>query len=287
MVALLWKIVALLLGILLALFGIQVPGVPVVGGELGAVQGHWVDVNSDVELDISGHELTLDFGGWSETYAFDVVDDDGVTALENADGGYGFGPIYQIEVRDDGTLVAYEMVLDAEGHTYRFVREDALAGEREIRDLSTDLPKTIESRDIEWFSLSVCIGNGRWYGPYSKTWPSGRIYWEITKQDDGGYVMSYQHSGDMYIVASFEGTVEAGYVDGLAALIDELGVSEHNGYHFANNVDLPGYSLHVDYASGEEISIVAEGNAADTCVFDVDALISYAAEQGMYEGWLD
>ena len=70
-----------------------------------------------------------------------------------------------------------------------------------------------------------------------------------------------------------------------ASIIDTIGIIERNGYHLENNVDLPGYYLYVEYASGEYVSISAEGNAADTCIFDMVALMDYAAQIELYPGW--
>ena len=49
-----------------------------------------------------------------------------------------------------------------------------------------------------------------------------------------------------------------------------------------NSVSKPGYSLYADYASGEKLSVRAYGDAGDTCVFDLPALLDYAAQQDLF-----
>ena len=57
---------------------------------------------------------------------------------------------------------------------------------------------------------------------------------------------------------------------------DEIGLPSLNGYYMKNNVSLPGYSISVDYESDESLLVMAGGNAADECVFDLAALVDYA-----------
>ncbi|MBO4853291.1 MAG: hypothetical protein J5477_06645, partial [Schwartzia sp.] len=73
--------------------------------------------------------------------------------------------------------------------------------------------------------------------------------------------------------------VSEDYVAGLARLLEEQGIIEYNGYHRKNNVHRYGYSLYVTYVSKERLSIQAEGDAANTCVFDLVPLLDYAAKQ--------
>ena len=88
--------------------------------------------------------------------------------------------------------------------------------------------------------------------------------------------MHFSQGYDSYMGITFDGTVDAAYVEGLADKIRELGLPELNGYQVKNNVSLPGYGLYVTYESGETLMITAGGNGADTCVFDLAALMEYA-----------
>ena len=240
------------------------------------IQGHWVDVNGNTTLDLKGDKLTISFGSYDKTVRIKVESEYGTKVIRPAKEGEHFDLISDITIQEDGLLTAYEEVLDAEGHSYRFVREEALEKEKEIIDLSKDMPKTIESDEISSFSLSFRNYHGS-YG-LDDHWESGYYSWEIEKDGDS-YEMSFQVSGDSYIVMDFKETVDEVFVKGLAALIRELKIPEYNGYHKKNNVSRPGYSLYVTYGSGEELTIRAEGEAADTCVFDLNALLSYADKQ--------
>ncbi len=238
------------------------------------VQGEWFDVNGDTRLVISGEQLTLHFGtNYEKTFA--------VAAEKQGDWWYlvekegrDLGFISDIQIKDDGSLIAYEMILDADGHDYHFVREEQIAAEKEIVDLSKDMPKQIESKEIRQFTLNFSTKNGRGYG-LDDSWRGASYSWTIEKQSDGSYVMDFDQSYDSYIGISFHDTVSAEYVAGLAGQIAELGLPELNGYYQKNNVDLPGYYLYVKYESKEKLEIRAEGNAADTCVFDLAKLMEY------------
>ena len=81
------------------------------------------------------------------------------------------------------------------------------------------------------------------------------------------------------MITQFSETVTEEYVRGLADLIAEENIAAYNGYYKKNNVDVAGYSLYVKYVSKEKLVIQAEGNAADTCVFSLDKLLAYAAQQ--------
>ena len=244
------------------------------------VQGHWVDVNSDTVLDISGRRLTVSRGDWKEHYRFKKeTRADGTYLVSTKDDG-GFGVMSELEICSDGSLRAYERVLDAAGHSYRFVREEELEKELEIRDLSKDRPKEILSDEIESFSLSFHNSCGS-YGLSSELWEPGGYSWEITREEDG-YRMDFRIMGDSYVALDFSGIVSEDYVKGLARRIVELGIPEHNGYYMTNNVSRPGWSLFVSYASGEKLSLMAGGSAAEECVFDLAGLLDYAREQDLY-----
>lgn len=246
-------------------------------GKAGELEGHWVDVNSKTTLDISGDQFTVTYGKWSETFKFRVRTSDDMTYLVNSDKNlHDFGMMTEIRVRDDGSLEASEIVFDTDPHRYRFVREDMLAKELEIQDLSKDAPKTIESKEIRQFSL-VFRNYGGSYG-LPDEWQSGHYSWEI-EQQDGTYKMSFRIMGDSYVAMDFNQEVSEEYVAGLAQLLEDQGVIQYNGYHKKNNVHRPGYYLYVKYASKERLNIQAEGDAANSCVFDLAPLLEYAAKQ--------
>ena len=246
-------------------------------GKAGELEGHWVDVNSKTTLDISGDQFTVTYGKWSETFKFRVRTSDDMTYLVNRDKNlHDFGMMTEIRVRDDGSLEASQIVFDTDPHRYRFVREDMLAKELEIQDLSKDAPKTIESKEIRQFSL-VFRNYGGSYG-LPDEWQSGHYSWEI-EQQDGTYKMSFRIMGDSYVAMDFNQEVSEEYVAGLAQLLEDQGVIQYNGYHKKNNVYRPGYYLYVKYASKEHLNIQAEGDAANSCVFDLVPLLEYAALQ--------
>ena len=165
------------------------------------LQGHWVDVNGKTTLDISGNKFTITRGTWSETCKFRVKTEDDMTYLVNPEKDlYHFDMMTAIRVCDDGSLEASEMLFDGDPHRYRFVREEILAKELEIRDLSKDAPKTIQSKEIKEFSL-VFMNRGGSYG-LPPEWQSGYYSWEI-KRRDGKYRMNFRIMGDSYIVMNF------------------------------------------------------------------------------------
>ena len=241
-------------------------------------EGQWADVNGDTTLEIKGDTLTVRFGSWSEEYRFTVNKTAYETSLKSEEGG--FGVMSELTVMEDGSLRAYEMVLDAEGHTYHFVRPEALAAEKEIKDLSKDAPKEIASTELTSFSFGFRAYHGS-YG-LDERWPSGSYSWELKKQEDGSYRMEFRVMGDSYVALDFSDTVSAEYAQGLAKLLTDLGVVGYNGYYKTNSVSKPGYSLYAVYASGERLSVRASGDAGDTCVFDLPALLDYAAQQDLF-----
>ena len=267
-----WYVVAVLTVLMLLCFGCASGS-----GTLKEIEGHWVDVNGKTTLDISGNRCTVTCGSWTETFEFRVKTSDDMTYLVNPDKNlHDLGMMTEIRVRDDGSLEASEIVFDTDPHRYRFVREDMLAKELEIQDLSKDAPKTIESGEIVEFALTFRNYGGS-YG-LSPEWQSGHYCWEI-EQRDGKYMMSFRIMGDSYVAMDFNQEVSEEYVAGLAQLLEEQGVIQYNGYHKKNNVYRPGYYLYVKYASKERLTIQAEGDAANSCVFDLVPLLEYAALQ--------
>jgi len=247
--------------------------------ETAGLQGKWVDVNGDTELEIKGDGMTIRWGGWTEEARFQTVEENGVTYLRNTQEDGYFGLMSDLRVQEDGSLSAYEMVLDAAGHSFRFVREEQKAALLEIEDLSTDAPKTIASKELERFSLDF-MNNGGSYD-VGKDWPTGRYRWEIRENGDGTYTMDFDVMGDSWIAVRFSEPVEEEYVRGLAALLEEQGIAAQNGYYKRNAVDRAGYELYAKYASGETLSVCADGDAAETCVFALRPLLDYAARQNL------
>jgi len=96
--------------------------------------------------------------------------------------------------------------------------------------------------------------------------------------------MSFRIMGDSYVAMDFDEEVSGEYVAGLAQLLEDQGIIRHNGYYRKNNVHRPGYSLYVTYASKERLSVRAEGEAANSCVFDLVPLLDYAARQPLPKG---
>ncbi len=245
-------------------------------GDLQDFQGEWFDVNGETVLDFNGDKLTLTWRQWSDKYTVHL-EQDGSLRYITSDKDYDFGVMSRLEVRDDGSLWAYEQILDAEGHTYHFVREEDLAAQREIRDESKDLPKTIESREIDEFSLTLKI-DGVYYD-LDEDWLHGVFSWTMNRNDDGTYQNDVDIIGDTYIAARYQGTEDAAYAEGVADLIQELELPALNGYYKTNNVRSHSYSLYVTYTSGEKLRIGASGDAADVCPFDVNALMAYVKEK--------
>ncbi len=256
---------------------VSAPAVSSQAGTLDAVQGHWEDINGDHSLDIDGEQLTLYYGSWADTYPFRVERQGGYKYLVGT-GSEGFGIMSDLKVCEDGTLEAYEMVLDGPSYTYKFMREEDLAAAMEYQDLSDpDAPKEIQSGEIEEFSLTFDLSWLRY--DLGDQWPSGYYSWQIEKLPDNTYQMSFTVSGDSYMVAQFHEQVDKDYVDGLAALIQEQGLPAWNGYRQTNAVDKPGYYLYVQYASEEYLTVSADGDPGDTCVFALAPLLDYAAKQ--------
>ena len=243
------------------------------------LQGEWFEVSGRMTLVFEGDTLTASYG-WTEDYTdtwkIRIADRGYRTEIESVEEG-SFGILSPLTIRQDGSLEGYPMVMDGPSETYRFVREDQLEKEREITDYSDeDAPKEIRSDEIEYFSLTYTAAPGRDYGV---RFGSDSGSWNFSVEPDGdGYVWSVRGMGNSYIIFDDRGEAGEEMRRALAGLIRDLDIPALNGYHKANNVDVPGYSLYVEYASGEDLTILAEGNAADTCVFDLAALMDFAAE---------
>ena len=252
------------------------------GDEVPAeLRGHWVDVNGNMVLDVRGSKLTVT-GPWNNIYNVKMETEGDITLLANKKDGGLFGSMSPLEVCDDG-LYAYEQVLDADGHMYHFVREEDLPKYTEIRDLSTDAPKSIESNKLTSFSL-VFYNSGGSYG-LDPEFFKGTYSWTLERTENGVCHMSFRVMGDSYIACDFDGDVKESYAVGLARLLEDAGIEALNGYYWKNDVRARGWSLWAEYASGETLSLMAAGEAAAECPFDLPRLIDYAMEQGLVLKW--
>lgn len=259
-----------------------------VTGPLADLQGHWVDVNGDTTLDFNGRKMTVTSPWDKETYKVQVTGTD-ENLITNAgsknDYDTGFHVMSTIIIGSDGALSAEEMVMDAEGHHYRFVREEDLDKELEVQIKDRDLPKTIESDDIVSFFLNFSNEDTNYDIPSDGTWDSGRYVFEVEKNDDGEYEMSLSGSGSSYIILNYDGTVSEEYVKGLADLIKEQKLPENNGWWRTNSEQYAGWYVSIEYASGEKILMEASGRAALECPFSIYEFLKYAdREAGYAEG---
>ena len=143
------------------------------------------------------------------------------------------------------------------------------------KDLSDkDAPKTVESTELEQFKLRFA----NVYGSYGldEKWPSGFYNWNIKKQD-GTYYMSLQVMASSYLEMNYQEVVEEDYIKGLAKLIQDMDLAQYNGYYMTDNANSYEYYLYARYRSDESILIRAEGKVSGSCVFDIPALMEYAA----------
>ena len=280
-----WRNLALLLSGLMALSCALSACGKISDPVLAGLQGEWVDVNSITTLEISGDTLQIKSGSWKEKYRFEIRNSNGTSYIVGPEGSYGFDMMSELRIGDDGALTGYEMVLYGESREFRFVRREYLEKEKEIVDLSEDMQKTIESREIDSFSLTFSV-NGFHSYDLGNEWPHGRYSWTLDRNEDGSYEMGFSISGPSYMITQFSETVTEEYARGLADLIAEENIAAYNGYYKKNNVDVDGYSLYVKYLSKEKLVVRADGNGADTCVFSLDKLLAYAAQQEiMVEGY--
>jgi hypothetical protein len=169
--------------------------------------GNWVDVNGENTLEIKGNKLKISYGQWSDSYRYKVRQEYGRTYLSNVKEDGNFGMMTELEFsEEDGSLFAWDMLLDADGHRYCFVRKENLEEERKIQDLS-------------------------------------------------------------------------------AKLLEAKNISGHNGYYLTDTQSEFSYGIYVKYVSGERLRIRAEGTPAQECIFDLNALLDYASDKVVNEGW--
>ncbi len=240
------------------------------------IQGHWVDLNSKTVLDIRGDQLICNFGYEKRKARYRIVSEGDYREIAPME-GENFGIMSPLAIREDG-LHGTQMFLDGPSVSYFFVREEDVTKHTAVRDMSKDMPKEIASRDIVYYMLNFSTrGHSYDLGP---EWESARYAWEIQReQETGVYQMRFSQSFDSMMGIQFNAPVSEDYVWGLAELIAEQGISQHNGYHKLNDLQGTGYSLTVKYASGEKLTIMAGGSVGDTCVFPLAPLMDYAARQ--------
>lgn len=243
-------------------------------GRKSDYEGEWVDVYGDTTLEITGRKLVVKYGEWKDIYRFKIKTEYGTTHLSNRKGDGSFGLMTELKVCEDGSLEAYQMILDAANVTYRFVRQEDKEKEMVIQDLSQDMPKEIQSKNLKYFCLSF-----EHDGMYelNDSWPQGDYHWTVEKMEDETYDMRFQVYQDSFMVINYHEPVAEEYVRGLATLLEECGVIEHNGYHMKNHKSNREYVLVAWYESEESVSIEAQGEPAENCVFDLAALLDYAA----------
>ena len=225
---------------------------------LDALQGHWVDVNGDTTLDFAGDQMTLRWRQYEDLYTVGVSGTDRYGVVYNAkDRNFMFEMMSELTWRS-GVLTAGEMVFDAEGHSYRFVREEALASELAIVDDSRDMPKEITSEELTEFHLTFSLED---------TW--------FEREESGAYLLTYHVSGESYIIKQYRAEVGEEFVKGLVQLIREQGIPEKNGYYLHNSTSVHSWSLFAEYESGEGLMLMAEGDAALECPFSIYRFLEY------------
>ena len=242
---------------------------------LDALQGHWVDVNGDTTLDFAGDQMTIRWGSYEDLYTVGVTGTDRYGTVFNAkDRGLMFEMMSELTWRS-GVLTAGQMVLDAEGHSYRFVREEALEGELTIVDDSRDMPKEITSDELTEFHLTFSLEDTRFDVPDDADWQNGRYSIDVEREESGVYLLTFNISGGSYIIQQKRSEVGEEYVKGLGQLIREQKIPEKNGYYRHNATSVNGWSLYAEYESGEVLLLMAEGDAALECPFSILRFLEY------------
>ena len=253
------KKILLLVIIMFGLFGCAKSSVP------EELLGLYEDINSDRTLEVKKDTIVISLYDYKEVYKY-IYEDGKLMPKES------FGEMSDLRV-DKGHLKAEEMVLDARGHSYDFVRPEEKKEALQIKDKSKNLPKQIESHDIKEFSLCFEKDQRDVYALGDK-WPDMSYSIRLKKEEDT-YIFEYHESGDSFIGRFGELELTKEYVDGLDELIRSLSIIENNGYYFENETAHKNYSLNIVYDSDEEVSIRANGDAADTMPFDLGALMEY------------
>ena len=246
---------------------------------LDALQGHWVDVNGDTTLDFAGDQMVVHWGSYEDRYTVGVTGTDRYGVVFNAeDRNRMFEMMSELTWRS-GVLTAGEMLLDAEGHSFRFVREEALEGELAIVDDSWDMPPKITSEELTEFHLTFSLEDTRFDVPDDADWYSAHYRINMEREERGAYVLAFHVSGESYIIKQYRSEVGEEFVKGLERLIREQGIPEKNGYYRHNATSVHGWSLLAEYESGEELMLMAEGDAALECPFSIYRFLEYVGAE--------
>ena len=192
------------------------------------------------------------------------------TYIYNAGSDYkSFGIMSQLQIRDDGTLRAYEEILDGESHSYKFVPEDRIEEEKAVKDFSKDMPKEIQSTEIKSFSLYLDHY-------YIESLGSGNYTWNVKKNEDGGYISEFEGMGPSYVIIQDRQEVDDSFVEGLMKLIEDNKVIENNGMFYSHDENDTEYSLYITYESRERVYIKVGSKALDKWPVDNGEFIAYA-----------
>ena len=236
-----------------------------------SVRGRWGDIYGETYLEFDGDTMYVIWKEYKDKYKVKERKDGYYTEIVNTDEneGTGFGIMSFLTLKDDGTMTAYEQILDAEGHTYIFVPEEKLAEARAIKDFSEDLPKDIDLAGLKYFSINI-------HSYYLEGRGSGRFSWTVEKQDDGSYTSEIDGMGDSYVILMDERTVDQSFVDGLIKLIEEEKLLERNGFFKSTREEDTDNSVYATFTSGERLSIRVGSEALDLWGIDNDKFFEYA-----------
>ena len=230
-----------------------------------------------LSLDFAGDQMTIRWSSFEDLYTVGVTGTDRYGVVYNAkDRNLMFEMMSELTWRS-GVLTAGEMVLDAEGHSFRFVREEALEGELAIVDDPWDMPKEITSDELAEFHLTFSLEDTRFDVPSDADWPAGRYSINVERGESGAYLLAFDISGESYIIQQYRSEVGEEFVKGLAQLIREQEIPEKNGYYRHNETSVHGWSLSAEYESGEELLLMAEGDAALECPFSIRRFLEYVS----------
>ena len=243
-------------------------------GEKDMPTGKWYDKNGSTILEFKGSKMyAIWWSGMEEPEEYDVaIEDEGYAKYiinTHDEYGKGFGIMSRLEIREDGTLSAYEEILDGESHNYKFVPEDKIEEERAVKDFSTEMPKVIESRDIKNFQLTLSHY-------YIEDLGEGTYSWEIKKNEDGKYVSEFSGMGPSYVIIRDSQEVDNSFIEGVLKLLDDEKVAENNGMFFSHDENDSEYYLYITFDSREKIYIRAGSKALDKWPLDNKKFIDYA-----------
>lgn len=243
-------------------------------GDEGMPTGKWYDKNGNTVLEFVGNKMYVYWWTGMETpEEFDVAIEktDYTTYIYNMNGEYGksFDIMSRLEIKEDGTLSAYEEILDGESHSYKFVPEDRIEEERAVKDFSSDMPKTIESRAIKNFQL--CLNHY-----YIEGLGEGTYSWEIRKNDEGKYESIFDGMGPSYIIIQYKQEVDDAFMEGVLKLLDDEKVAENNGLFYSHDKNNTEYDLYITFESHERITVRVGSKALDKWPIDNEKFIEYA-----------